>query len=219
MKFPYSQWLSSKWWRRYCWSLAGVAVGLTSLRVVVAVPVAVNAQDMTLTQRLTIPGWEQYHGHPLGGKALEPLGYNRLVDQRQYEFVRQSQRVTLTAITLDHTTGEVVDGLRQFGALSPEAIATMATIESAHGHYGLLQDGNRYYLASCLHNDGHGTLTAAEYDRHAGARLVQPETLVGWLLGQQPIPDRRCWWVMLETVEQPDAVMPAPELLRQVCRR
>lgn len=215
MKLLYTQLLSLRWWRRYCWTVAGVAVGVASLRALVALPLQVEARDMTLPQTLEIPSWQQVYGRRLDLTSADQGDYNQPVDQRQYELVRQDQRITIIVVTLEHTTGEVAYGLRQYGALPEAAIANLEPIDSAHGRYGLIQDSDRYYLSSCLHQDGHGTLTAAEYGRYAGSQLVQPRILGRWLLGQHPIPDHRCWWILMKTKEHPDAIMPAPQLLRQ----
>lgn len=216
MKLPHPQFLSLRWWRRYCWTIAGVAVGMASLRTLVVLPLSVQARDMKLPRTLEIPSWAQVDGHRLELALPDQEGYNQPIDQRQYELVRQDQHLTIVVVALEQTTGEVTDGLRQYAALPEAAIANLEPIDSAQGRYGLVQESDRYYLSSCLHQDGHGTLTTAEYDRYAGSQLVQPRVLGRWLFGQQPIPDQRCWWILMQTTEHPDAIMPAPELLRQV---
>lgn len=211
-----SQYCSLRWWRRYCWTVAGLAVGLTSLRAVLALPLTINAANMQLPPALTLPGWQQLYAKPLYLTPNPDSNHGRILDQRQYELINQKQWMSIKVTAIEDTNGDVATLVQHYLNLPDDAITAMTKMDSGRGSYGLMQTGNRYYLTSCLHADGHGTLTAAEYASYAGAQLMQLEALGRWMIGQQPIPDHRCWWVVLETTEKADAIMPPPELLRQV---
>lgn len=228
------------WWRRYCWSLAGIAMVLTLGRVGLA-PLLPPDPPQPLPNTLAVPGWTLWSSQPVV-LTLPATDYHQFQTGRRYRLSRQGHTVTITVLAVTHTNGNAPPWLAQRWQLTPDHGATAIDHPSGRGHYHWVDYDSADdaepsttefsttdpiseapaapQLVSCLHADGTGTTSAAQAEAHALAQLTRLPNLARWLVGRQPIPDRRCWWVRLTLVAPPTTTSTDPvaphAVLRQV---
>jgi len=67
------------------------------------------------------------------------------------------------------------------------------------GYYANFTYQNRAYLTACINPRGISTVTKEQFVDNASDRALDRDVVIGWLLGQKDLRDRRCLWTLMST--------------------
>jgi cyanosortase A-associated protein len=67
------------------------------------------------------------------------------------------------------------------------------------GYYFVFDYQNRLYLTACVNPRGISTVTREQFDDNASSQILNRDVLIGWLLGQKDLRDRRCLFTLIST--------------------
>ncbi|MBD2176110.1 cyanoexosortase A system-associated protein [Pseudanabaena sp. FACHB-1998] len=67
------------------------------------------------------------------------------------------------------------------------------------GFHVILSSQNRSYLTSCINPRGISTVTREQFDDNGSEQAIDKDVVIGWLLGQKELRDRRCLWTLIST--------------------
>lgn len=67
------------------------------------------------------------------------------------------------------------------------------------GYYAAFTYQDRAYLTACINPRGISTVTKEQFDDNASNHVMDRDVLIGWLLGQRDLRDRRCLWTLIST--------------------
>lgn len=65
------------------------------------------------------------------------------------------------------------------------------------GSYGVLAHQGRAYLSACINPQGESTVTDQQFIDNSYRHDLRVGRVLPWILGQQPLLDRRCLWTLM----------------------
>lgn len=125
--------------------------------------------------------------------ALQPIP--EAIASQQYEYrQQQSLNVQLRYMTGD---GDVNRFLFVHTPIRQDNNRLVLKYQPKIGFYGVLPYQKRAYLSACISPRGESTVTAQQFVQNLRTHDLTPSRVLPWLLGQQPLLDRRCLWTLM----------------------
>jgi len=125
--------------------------------------------------------------------ALQPIP--EAIASQQYEYrQQQSLNVQLRYMIGD---GDVNRFLFVHTPIRQDNNRLVLKYQPKIGFYGVLPYQKRAYLSACISPRGESTVTAQQFVQNLRTHDLIPSRVLPWLLGQQPLLDRRCLWTLM----------------------
>ncbi len=125
--------------------------------------------------------------------ALQPIP--EAIASQQYEYrQQQSLNVQLRYMMGD---GDVNRFLFVHTPIRQDNNRLVLKYQPKIGFYGVLPYQKRAYLSACISPRGESTVTAQQFVQNLRTHDLTPSRVLPWLLGQQPLLDRRCLWTLM----------------------
>ena len=134
------------------------------------------------------------HWQPLPSKPLEPIAES--IASREYPYRRNAQPLT-TALRYRTSDGDVNRFLFVFTPIRQDNARLVVKYQPGIGFYGVLPHQGRAYLSACISPRGESTVTAQQFVQNHRTHDLTFDRLLPWLLGRQPLLDRRCLWTLM----------------------
>ncbi|WP_040687642.1 cyanoexosortase A system-associated protein [Pseudanabaena biceps] len=83
--------------------------------------------------------------------------------------------------------------------ISEEDLRKQSIRKDPIGFYATFTRQDRVYLTACINPRGISTVTSEQFNDNASSRVMDRDILIGWLLGQKDLRDRRCLWTLMST--------------------
>ncbi|TYQ30342.1 cyanoexosortase A system-associated protein [Pseudanabaena sp. UWO310] len=81
--------------------------------------------------------------------------------------------------------------------ISEEDLRKQSIRKDPIGFYATFTKQDRVYLTACINPRGISTVTSEQFNDNASSRVMDRDILIGWLLGQKDLRDRRCLWTLM----------------------
>ncbi|XHX81113.1 MAG: cyanoexosortase A system-associated protein [Stenomitos frigidus ULC029] len=153
-------------------------------------PKAANTQpSYSLPVSVPLPQWQ-----PLPSKPLETIAES--IASREYPYRRNAQSLTV-ALRYMVGDGDVNRFLFVFTPIRQANTRLVMKYQPGIGFYGVLPHQERAYLSACISPRGESTVTAQQFVQNHRTHDLTFDRLLPWLLGRQPLLDRRCLWTLM----------------------
>jgi cyanosortase A-associated protein len=143
---------------------------------------------------LKVAGWQQLASQEIPAQADVPA-----LAARRYQFSRGGQTLEAQVWYLRYVEGNVSRFLNVYAQIK-STLEQQPIHQPQVGHAGLLTLPDRVYLSSCINAQGPTTLTEAQFAQNRYEYDLKPVRILSWLLGQQDLMDRRCFFTVLSVM-------------------
>ncbi len=142
-----------------------------------------------LPTNVSLPDWQTVSSAP-----LPPIPESIASRQYEYRHGTKSVHVEMRYMLGD---GDVNRFLFIFTPIRQGNVRLVIKHQSRVGFYGVLPDRGRAYLSACINPRGESTVTEHQFAQNRHAYDLKAARVLPWLLGQQPLLDRRCLWTLM----------------------
>ena len=99
------------------------------------------------------------------------------------------------------TDGDVPLFMKELGNIDigEDQLRQKIAPKDAIGYHVTFTHQNRAYLTACINPRGISTVTKEQFEDNASDRATDRDVVIGWLLGQKDLRDRRCLWTLIST--------------------
>ncbi len=99
------------------------------------------------------------------------------------------------------TDGDVPLFVKELGniEINEDQLRQKIAPKDAIGYHVTFTHQNRAYLTACINPRGISTVTKEQFEDNASDRATDRDVVIGWLLGQKDLRDRRCLWTLIST--------------------
>ena len=139
--------------------------------------------------------------------SKEFFGKPRYITGKGYRYLIDQIPVEIDIRYASGTEGDLHIFLKEMAAIdiSEDDLRQKSSRNTPTGFHAIIEHQNRTYLTACINPRGISTVTKDQFDDNASARASDRDVVVGWLLGQTDLRDRRCLWTLMSTPSTPDA--------------
>jgi cyanosortase A-associated protein len=175
-------------------SFGGLLVALAKVAMAPKPP-SKEASAPNLAESVPLPGWQL-----LESKAQEPEEEGLRI--RLYSYRRGTTPLDVDLRYTD-SDGDVQRFLFVYTPVRGASNNLQVRQHPQTGSYGVVTHSDRAYLTACI--NPRGSTATKEQFRQSYSQDLQLGRLTPWLMGQQPLIDRRCLWTVMSTPLKPDA--------------
>jgi cyanosortase A-associated protein len=143
--------------------------------------------------QIPLAGWRSLGSRPLAVDRSNLLERREIAAQRY----RYSQKNTIVEIEMRYfasSNGDVNEFVKDYTGRSPSLTTRQ---HKKIGVYGLFTRQQQAYLSACINPRGGSTVTIQQFEQNNYFYDLRWERLFPWLLGRQPLTDRRCLWTYM----------------------
>jgi len=126
--------------------------------------------------------------------------YDQILSGQQYHYRSGDLRFNLMLRDIVNTEGDIAKFIH--ADLNGEKTSAFEDIQTPLGSYRRFTYQGKIYLESCLHSDGHSTVTPAQFRNHLYGQFGQVDHLFDWATGQTSLLEKRCLWAQLSASTQ-----------------
>lgn len=113
-----------------------------------------------------------------------------LISQKRYQYIQKDLPLDIEMRYVKAV--DVKSLIKNYTQISSAAVVRQ---QKGVGYYGVGVDKQRAYLSACINSQGGSTFTFSQFTENQAQQ--RSERFLPWLLGQQPIEDKRCLWAHL----------------------
>ena len=139
--------------------------------------------------KISLPKWEQVQSRTLPEKTLKKP---EIIAQKHY---RYSQNNLFLDIEMRYLT--LINGKKfikkYLGITSPVEVRSREGI----GYYGIGVDKRKAFLSACITSGGVTSFTDEQFEKNQYFSILEPQSLLFWLLGRRTSRDKHCMWAYL----------------------
>ncbi|AFY76745.1 MAG: cyanoexosortase A system-associated protein [Hydrococcus sp. C42_A2020_068] len=148
------------------------------------------ADSFVFPSEVPLPGWQ-----PLASRSLPKSNYEfpKLVAGRHYRYQQNGLNLDIEMRYFTATNGDVRIFIQQYAGIAQSLVVH----HQKTGFYGLFARQQRAYLSACINRRGSSTVTAEQFEQNRYLYDISLNRLLPWLLGQEPLRDKRCLWAHL----------------------
>lgn len=165
----------------------GSALGLMGKAIVT--PRAITQPSSSLPASIPLPHWQLSLSTPL-------QTIPESVASREYPYRREGQSLNVS-LRYMMGDGDVNRFLFVFTPIRQENTRLVVKYQAGVGFYGVLSHQGRAYLSACMSPRGESTVTAQQFVQNHRTHDLTPDRILPWLVGEQPLLDRRCLWTLM----------------------
>ncbi|MEM9006273.1 MAG: cyanoexosortase A system-associated protein [Cyanobacteria bacterium P01_F01_bin.86] len=143
-------------------------------------------------EALTLENWTPQNNQIPASPASEN---SSLVAAKQYRYHQDRYNLDLDIRYLINTSANLPKLLQRQIGITPSLITQHH--EKGVGFYGLFTTEEKTYLSACINSRGASSLTKEQFAQNRLLHDLHPSWSIPWLLGQNPLTDRRCLWTTL----------------------
>ena len=146
-------------------------------------------------QSETITDTKEFYGKP------------RYLYGKSYKYSLDEMPVDIDLRYVIGTDGDLPLYLKELGniEIKEDELRQKTVFKAPIGHYATFDFQNRTYLTACINPRGISTVTKEQFEDNASDRALDRDVVIGWLLGQKDLRDRRCLWTVMSTPITPDS--------------
>ena len=189
-------------WRSYLLMVTAIATNLAVVYGVI-VPTVGNRPiaDFKFPQQLKIDSDRAVIASDFQDAVKSTKPEREIVKAHQkYQYTQADATINLEMSYLVNTRGNVESYLQQYTEIAPEVIEALQIKRIPEvGYHGLLNNGDRAYLSSCISPRSPSNVTQRQFSQYRYQNDLKLEVAKDWLQGKASIRDRRCLWVHLST--------------------
>ena len=139
--------------------------------------------------KISLPKWEQLQNRTLPQKTLEKT---EIIPQKHYRYLHNNLHLDIEMRYLALIKGEKF--IKTYlGITSPVEVRLREGI----GYYGIGVDKQTAFLSACITSRGVTTFTAQQFETHQYFSILEPQSLLSWLLGRRTSTNKHCMWAHL----------------------
>jgi len=131
----------------------------------------------------------------------EFFGKPRYLYGKSYKYLLDDMPVDIDLRYAIGTDGDLPLYLKELGniEIKEDELRQKTVFKATIGHYTAFDYQNRTYLTACINPRGTSTFTKEQFEDNASDRALDRDVVIGWLLGQKDLRDRRCLWTLMST--------------------
>ncbi|PZU95852.1 MAG: cyanoexosortase A system-associated protein [Pseudanabaena sp.] len=147
-------------------------------------------------------------------KPTEPIvdnkeffGKPRFLTGSRYEYFVDEIPLTIDLRYAVGTEGELYVLVKELTEIKieEEQLRLKAVRKDPTGYHAIFDYQDRLYLTACVNPRGISTVTREQFDDNASSQILDRDVIVGWLLGQKDLRDRRCLFTIISTPLPPNS--------------
>lgn len=141
-------------------------------------------------------------------KPTEPIvdnkeffGHPKFMTGSRYEYLVDEIPVTIDLRYAVGTDGDLYVLVKELAEakIDENLLRSKAVRQDPIGYHAIFDYQDRLYLTACVNPRGISTVTREQFDDNASSQVLERDVLIGWLLGQQDLRDRRCLFTLIST--------------------
>lgn len=170
--------------------------GLLVLGKTIATPKATKAPSQTSALPATVPlaGWQTI--------AAAPIRSSSTTVGQQYQY-RQGRTLLTVELRQEVGDGNVSRFLFVHTPIRGANANLQIKYQAGTGFYGVLVHDGMAYLSACMNARGESTVTEYQFTQNLYRHSLKPVRILPWLLGGEPLLDRRCLWTLMSVPTNP----------------
>jgi len=131
----------------------------------------------------------------------EFFGRSKYLFGQRYSYLIDNTPINIDLRYLVGTEGDLVPFVKELGniEINDEKLREKSIRKDPIGFHALLSSPSRAYLTACINPRGISTVTKEQFDDNGSNQATNKDVVIGWLLGQQELRDRRCLWTLIST--------------------
>ncbi len=131
----------------------------------------------------------------------EFFGKPKYLFGKKYSYLVDEMTVDIALRYAVGTDGDLFSFLKGMAniEISENELRQKSVLKSPIGYYATFTHQNRAYLTACINPRGISTVTKEQFEDNASDRAMDRDVIIGWLLGQKDLRDRRCLWTLMST--------------------
>ncbi len=131
----------------------------------------------------------------------EFFGKPKYLFGKKYSYLVDEMTVDIALRYAVGTDGDLFSFLKGMAniEISEDELRQKSVLKSPIGYYATFTHQNRAYLTACINPRGISTVTKDHFEDNASDRAMDRDVIIGWLLGQKDLRDRRCLWTLIST--------------------
>jgi cyanosortase A-associated protein len=154
----------------------------------------VQTQTSAATSPETIVDTKDFYGKP------------RYLSGKSYKYAVDNIPIDIAFRYAVGTNGDLFLYLKEYGNIEiNEDDLRQKTVRDSTGYYAAFEYQNRAYVTACINPRGISTVTKEQFEDNASDRATDRDVVIGWLLGQKDLRDRRCLWTLMSTPIESDS--------------
>ena len=129
------------------------------------------------------------------------FGKPRYLSGKKYKYLLDNLPIDISLRYAVGTEGDLFTffkGLTNI-EISEDELRQKSIRKDPTGYYASFTYQNRAYLTACINPRGISTVTKEQFEDNASDRALDRDVVIGWLLGQKDLRDRRCLWTVMST--------------------
>ncbi|NUN63982.1 cyanoexosortase A system-associated protein [Pseudanabaena biceps] len=129
------------------------------------------------------------------------FGKPRFLSGNRYKYLIDSLPMDIDLRYAVGTEGELRVFLKELAdiEISEDQILQKSVRKDPVGYHLIFDHQDRTYLTACINPRGISTVTKEQFDDNASNQVMNRDVIIGWLLGQSDLRDRRCLWTLIST--------------------
>jgi cyanosortase A-associated protein len=140
--------------------------------------------------QIPLSGWRSLASRPLDIERSNLLERKEIAAQR-YRYGQKDAIVEIEMRYFASSNGDVNEFVKDYTGRSPSLTIHQ---QKQVGVYGLFTRQQRAYLSACINPRGGSTVTIQQFEQNNYFYDLRWHRLLPWLLGRQPLTDKRCLW-------------------------
>ncbi len=141
-------------------------------------------------------------------KQAEPIidtkdfyGRPKYLSGNAYKYSSNNLTIGITLRYLIGTDGDLILYLKELSniEISEDTLRQKIVRKDPIGYYIVFTHQNQAYLTACINPRGISTVTKEQYEDNASDHATDRDVVIGWLIGQKDLRDRRCLWTLIST--------------------
>ncbi|MDJ0773239.1 MAG: cyanoexosortase A system-associated protein [Mastigocoleus sp. MO_167.B18] len=170
-------------------------INFTGILIVLVITIIQPVQSWLPTtshafpNKISLPQWEQVESGKLSEKNLKQP---EIIAQKHYRYVQNNLSLDIEMRYLTLIKGEKF--IKKYLEItSPVEVRLREGI----GYYGIGVDKQEAFLSTCMNSGGITTFTDEQFEKNQYFSILEPQSLISWLLGRRTSIDKHCMWAHL----------------------
>lgn len=147
------------------------------------------ATSHSFPDRISLSNWEQVQSHTLPQNTLKNP---EIIAQKHYRYLQNNLSLDIEMRYLTLIKGEKFIQ-KYLGITSPVEVRLREGI----GYYGIGVDKQKAFLSACITSGGFTAFTDEQFEKNQYFSILEPQSLLSWLLGRRISRDKHCMWAYL----------------------
>ena len=170
-------------------------INLTGILIVLVITIVKPVQSWLPTtshafpNKISLPQWEQVQSGKLSETDLKKT---EIIAQKHYRYVQNNLSLDIEMRYLTLIEGEKFIK-KYLGITSPVEVRSRKGI----GYYGIGVEKQKAFLSACITSGGVTSFTEEQFEKNQYFSILEPQSLISWLLGRRKSTDKHCMWAYL----------------------